>query len=176
MRAGLIDQDEVGRGARDQQVDARPDDGARCRLVSVICWPTIGAKVVSKARTNCSRSRALLVVEGEDARAQEVEDRRHAAVVQEAEAADLLALVLRVVGQDVGEARVRRAEHADLLVGVLELRNLELLRLVVEGRLPERAEVALARVERVAAAAVRGGVGDRAPVAEERAARAPARR
>ena len=58
------------------------------------CWPTAGLSPVSKARRNCSM---LLLVGGvqvlEDRRRDEVEHGRDAAVVQEAEAAHLIATV-----------------------------------------------------------------------------------
>ena len=61
-------------------------------------------------------------------RVQEVEDGGDAAVVQEAEAAHLVALMLAARGRDVDERHVGHAEHADLLVGVPQVRDLELLR------------------------------------------------
>ena len=140
-------------------------------LVRVTCWPTIGAKVVSKASMNCSRSRALRIVDGEDLGPQEIEHRGDAAVVQKTEAANLIALILRVAGQNVGEMVLRRAEHADLLVGVLQLRNLELLRsrprMSSDRSVPKRPCDAF---ERVTAGAVRGAVDDGAAVEEQAAA------
>jgi hypothetical protein len=88
--APVDDQGEGGLARADQQVEARARDGG-VAAVNVICWPTIGANVVSKARMNCSRSRTLSVVRVNKRRAQEIEHRADAAVVEKSKAANLIA-------------------------------------------------------------------------------------
>ena len=53
-------------------------------------------------------------------------------------------------------------EHADLLIRVAQVRDLEVLCLALEGRAAVAAEEAVGGVERVAAVAVSDDVGDRA--------------
>src|SRR5439155_12936589 len=93
---------------------------------------------------------AIAVVE--HGRLEEAEDRVDAAVVEEPEAAHLVAL--EPVVARVHERDVRHAEHADLLVEVPQGSDLDDLLLVLEARVAVRAEEAVARVERVAADAV----------------------
>ena len=87
----------------------------------------------------------------------EAEEGVHAAVVQEAEAAYLRALVAVVAG--VQERDRRHAEHADLLVGVAQVGDLEQLGLELEAREPIGAEEAVGGVEVVASIAVLEHVG-----------------
>src|SRR5262245_66136902 len=89
-----------------------------------------------------------------------------AAVVQEAEAADLVAFVIVVAGENA-ERRCRHAEHADLLIEVAEVRRLEELRLEVERDVARGAEEARVRrrriglrIERMAAVADVGPIAD----------------
>src|SRR6185369_3344168 len=91
-----------------------------------------------------------------------------AAVVQEAEATDLIALEAVVAGTE--EQDLRHAEHADLLVQVTEVRHLQVLRLVLERRLAVGAEEAglvdvevrvAVRIETVTTVAVLQAVGGR---------------
>ena len=111
--------------------------------MSVTCWPTIGARLLGKASRNSSSCRAYVITGGRRPRnagrvarehvregdgAVEAEEGVDAAVVQEAEAADLIAQEVVVAREDA--ERVRHPEHADLLVQVAEVRDLEELRLV----------------------------------------------
>src|SRR5207247_5135923 len=81
-------------------------------------------------RLDLTALRVRVATEVEDARVQEVEDRIDAAVVQEAEGAHLVTHRARR-----RRLRARRhAEHADLLIEVPEMRDLELLRLALERR------------------------------------------
>ena len=131
-------------------------------LVSVICWPTMGARSVSNASMNCSMSRRVCAsgmptpgpeqVVAEHDRAEEAEHRVDDAVVRQAEAADLVAEVAAL--GDVEEARVREAEHADLRIDVAQVRDLHDLRDAFEARLAVGAEEALGAVDDVAAVAV----------------------
>src|SRR5207253_7186071 len=76
---------------------------------------------------------------------------RSAAVVGGARAAHLVALE---AGSRDARGAVRGAEHADLLVEVSEVRDLELLGLPFEGREAVRAEEAARDVERMAGVAL----------------------
>src|SRR5262249_57841471 len=88
----------------------------------------------------------------EDGRVQEAEDGVDAAVVEEAEATDLIAL--EHVVECIDLARRRHPEHADLLVEVAQVRDLHDLLLVLEARVAVRAEEALARIQDVTPGAV----------------------
>ena len=106
----------------------------------VTCWPTIGFRFVSEASMNCSRFAASVAPERERVGAVEAEERVDAAVVEEAEAAHLIALVAVVAGAE--ERDRRHPEHADLLVQVPQVRDLELLGLALDRRLAGRPEEA----------------------------------
>ena len=117
--------------ARDQQVDAARDRGVvhgRGRERHLLADDRPEPRVHGQhERLDVPPLRVVLEIE--DLRMQEDEDRGDGAVVEEAEAAHL--------GTDrtrAGDARgtVRKAEHADLLVEVPEMRDLELLHLAFE--------------------------------------------
>ena len=91
----------------------------------------------------------------------EAEDGVGAAVVEEAEAAHLVALEAVVAA--VVERHLRHAEHADLLVQVAQVRDLQLLRLELEAGEAVAPEVAFGGVEPVAAVAGLEDVGFAGP-------------
>ena len=99
-------------------------------LVSVICWPTIGARLESNCEHELLEVLRVRDRVAEHVGAMEAEGRVDAAVVQEAEAAHLRALVAVVPRAHPRDRR--HAEHADLLVEVPQVRDLEHLGLVLE--------------------------------------------
>src|SRR5262249_25432234 len=119
-------------------------------------------------RVAAAEADAVLVVE--DRRLQEAEDRVDAAVVEEAEAADLIALVAVVAaGQD---RELLQSVHAYLLAQLGEVPDFDDLLFVPEARVAVGAEETPARIGHVAPVAVEADVvagrdAFGAPAAEE---------
>ena len=79
-------------------------------LVSVICWPTIGGEIGVEGHHEGLEMLLLGGVEAEERRAEKRNTESIAAVVQKAEAADLIALVgERSVDADAAAAGIRDA-------------------------------------------------------------------
>src|SRR5262249_18104495 len=92
----------------------------------------------------------------------EAEERVDATVVQEAEPPHLIALIAVVTGAEEGHRR--HPEHADLLVGVAKVRDLELLRLALDRRATVGGVEGGGSVEHVAPGAILDAVRDRPEV------------
>ena len=140
---------------------------------SVICWPTMGARLLSKASRNCSTSRRCwsfwnptvgppIWSSRKTSRVEEPEQGVDRSVVQEAEAADLRTLEAEIERGHAEDVEV--SEPADLLVQVAQVRDLDDLLLVLEARVTVGAEVAEVRLEAVTALA-----GEPELLAEDRA-------
>jgi len=129
----------AGGRAQDQQVDTSPHRrgvGARERDL----LPDDGCQVAVEREHELLELRALGVVDAEHAGAVEAEERVDAAVVQEAESAHLGAEARRIAVAE--EGHLRHAEHADLLIGVAQVGDLELLRLAFDRHEAVRTEEA----------------------------------
>ena len=127
------------------QVGSVDDPGVLAKfavLVSVTCWPTIGAKSESKARRNCSTCRRVGSPVGEAPPKAEplktvaFRKRKSVSVLPSCRKpkpriwGPWNACVQRVVKGHVGHA-----EHPDLLIGVAQVRDLYDLRLVLKAPL-----------------------------------------
>ena len=80
----------------------------------------------------------------EGGRIQKTKERIDRPVVQESEAANLIAHV-----REAPAFRLQEAEHAHLRIGIAEMWNLENLRLALEGRERASPEEALSRIQRM---------------------------
>ena len=145
----------------DQQVDARADDAGVGGVERDLLADDRREVGVEGEHELLDVAALLVVLEAdgrpadgvvaEDVGVEEAEEGVDGAVVQEAEAADLRALERQVERRDAGD--VEHAEHADLLVEVAQVRDLDDLHLVLEARLAVGAEVAELGLEAVAALA-----------------------
>src|SRR5262249_7259631 len=147
----------TGRGTLVQEVDARAgdrrvrageghllsDDRGEVRVErqdELLDLSSHGVRAAPRAESDIAHDRIA-----------EAEERVDAAVVQEAEAAHLV----RLAGEGTGRAVVAgvdsgdrwHAEHAHLLVRVAQMRDLEILGLVLEGRQAVGPEMSVRRIE-----------------------------
>ena len=161
------------RGARSSRSMRGADVGA-ARRVSVTCCPTTGARLLSNASMNCSTSRRCWLLwkptpvrrsgrcgrRSRSGSGRACRRCRRAGSRSRGSGRPGTAVLSGVI------ARRRRghAEHADLLVEVAQVRDLDDLLLVLEARVAVGAEVSELRLEPVAAVA-----GEAELLAEDRA-------